>query len=718
MPGFEDDVMKQVLIKQGGIAVEDIPEPLCSFGRVLVRVEYSCVSPGTELVSVKAAQMPLWKRALRQREHVHRVLEMVRQSGLRATIAKVQGRLGGGIPTGYSAAGIVGAVGDGVEGFNIGDRVACAGAGLANHAGWVDIPMNLCVRVPDGVDMGQAATVTLGAIALQGVRRAEPTLGETVLVVGLGALGLLTCQMLLANGCRVLGVDPDSARRDLAGTFGVTACFDPLAEDVPTLVSIRTGGFGADATLITASGSSDEIISEAFKATRRKGRVVLVGDVGLNLRRGDFYAKELDFRISCSYGPGRYDATYEEVGLDYPLAYVRWTENRNMQAYLELIAQGRIRLDSLIGEVFPVDRAKDAYGALQGAGRPPLLLLAYGDMEGEPEGRIVLGNAPIPGGLPGARLALVGAGSFAQGVHLPILRQIGKPWSLRAVMSRTGSAAKSIADQYGAAYATTELDQVLNDPEVDWLLICSRHEAHGAQVLQGLRAGKSVFVEKPLCLRSEELQALEAFFAEPGEKPQLFTGYNRRFSPCSQALGQELARRSTPLLLNYRMNAGFIPKDHWIQGAEGGGRNLGEACHIYDLFLFLVGCRVVEVQASGIGFGRGRYPHNDNFVATLRFEDGSVATLTYTSLGNKAYPKEHLDAFWDDTVATMEDYRTLRFFGSKAKGTNHPQPEKGHFQEWEALTQSLKKGVWAIPLEQQLAAAAVALQVEQALGRV
>jgi predicted dehydrogenase/threonine dehydrogenase-like Zn-dependent dehydrogenase len=706
--------MKQVLIKQGGIAVEDTPEPMCGFGRLLVRVEHSCVSPGTELVSVKSAQMPLWKRALKQREHVRRVVDMVRQSGLRATIAKVQGRLGGGAPTGYSAAGVVEAVGDGVEGFNVGDRVACAGAGLANHAGWVEVPMNLCVRIPEGVETSQAATVTLGAIALQGVRRAEPTLGETVLVVGLGALGLLAVQMLLANGCQVLGSDPDPDRRELGRRLGLAACFDPLAEDVATLVAIRTEGHGADAVLVTASGASDGIISDAFKASRRKGRVVLVGDVGLSLKRGDFYAKEIDFRISCSYGPGRYDPDYEEAGLDYPRAYVRWTENRNMRAYLDLVATGRLKLEPLIGRIFPVESAKDAYAALQSPERPPMVLLSYGEAKAR---RRAEGAAPKVDAGTGARLALVGAGSFAQGVHLPILRRLGGPWSLRAVMSRTGSTAKSIADQYGAAYATTELEQVLQDPDVDWLLVCSRHQSHGGQVLQGLRAGKSVFVEKPLCLGAEELEAIRSFYEAPGPKPQLFTGYNRRFAPCVQALRKALADRATPLILNYRMNAGFIPKDHWIQGAEGGGRNLGEACHIYDLFIALVGSPVADVQAAGIGFGRGRHPHNDNFAATLRFEDGSIATLTYTSLGSKDFPKEHLEAYWDGRVARMEDYRSLEFFGTKAKASRHAQPEKGHYQEWLALTESLKSGAWAIPLQDQLAAAAVALQIETELSR-
>jgi len=705
--------VKQVLIRQGGIAVEEVPEPLCGPGRVLVRVSHSCVSPGTELASVRNAQTPLWRRALRQKEQVRRVLAMVRGQGLRATLARVRGRLGGGAATGYSAAGVAVAVGEGAD-FNPGEPVACAGAGLANHAGFVEVPMNLCVRIPPGVDTAQAATVTLGAIALQGVRRARPALGETVLVAGLGALGLLTVQMLAANGCAVFGSDPDPARRELAMALGAAACFDPEAEDVAARLSLRTGGLGADATLITASGRGDGIVAEAFRATRRKGRVVLVGDVGLNLQRSDFYAKELDFLVSCSYGPGRYDPAYEEAGLDYPAPYVRWTENRNMQAYLELVRSGRVRLEPLVGGIFPVEQAARAYRRLQSAGRPALVLLAYAGKE--PVRRVETPAARRPGAS-GHRVALVGSGSFAQGVHLPILQRLGRPWSLHCVMNRSGASARSVAEQYGAAYATTELEQVLADPEVDWLLVCSRHDSHGDFVLRGLQAGKAVFVEKPLCLTAGGLQAIRDFYAGAPGGPQLFTGYNRRFSPAAQALRSALAGRTSPLILDYRMNAGFVPGDSWLHGREGGGRNLGEACHVYDLFLALVGSPVVAVRAQGIGRGRGRYLHNDNFIATLRFQDGSLASLTYTALGSQGWPKEHLEAFWDDTVAVMEDYRSLAFHGVRRRGCASAQPEKGHLQEWQALARAVAEGRWAIPLDQQLASAAIALQVEAELER-
>lgn len=704
--------MKQVLVRQGGIAVEEVPAPLCGFGRVLVKTAFSCLSPGTEMAQVKAAQMPLWKRALKQKEHVRRVLDSIKSDGLTATIAKVRGKLGGGIPTGYSVSGVVVAVGDGVEGFDVGDRVACAGAGLANHAEWVEVPMNLCVRVPQEVSLEDAATVTLGAIALQGVRRLQPTLGETFLVVGLGALGLLTTQFLRAQGCRVIGADPDPRRRAQAQGMGAFLTFDPLQEEGTVLVNMHTAGVGADGAVITASGPSDAIVAGAFQATRRKGRVVLVGDVGLALKRADLYAKELDFLISCSYGPGRYDADYEEAGLDYPLPYVRWTENRNMQAYLELLREGRVRVAPLVEGTFPIAQAEAAYASLQTADRPALVLLTYPEATA-PDPRRVVTPQPKPPGEAGFRVGLLGAGNFAQGMHLPLLKSLGGPWSLAAVMNRTGATARTVAAQYGIPFATTDPAEVLRDPGVDWVLISTRHNTHAGLVLQALEAGKHVFVEKPLCLTGAELEAIQAFYGAPeGAKPMLFTGYNRRFAPIAESLRRSLARRSGPAMLVYRMNAGFLPKDHWTQGAEGGGRNLGEACHIYDLFVSLLGQLPTRVEAQGIGHGRGRWSPTDNFTATFTFPDGSLATLHYTALGSKAFPKEHLEGYWDDTVAVMTDWRELAFHGSKEKGVRHLQPEKGHKEEWQALARAHREGAWAIPLDQQFAAAAMALAVE------
>lgn len=710
--------MKQVLIQGGSVIVAEVPAPGVGPRNVLVRVAFSCISAGTEMASVRMSGLPLYKRALRQPDNVKRVLQMVRSQGLAHTLDRVQGKLASGSPTGYSAAGVVIAVGAEVEGFAIGDRVACAGAGIANHAEIIDVPVNLASRVPDGLGLDQAATVTLGAIALQGVRRAAPTLGETIVVVGLGLLGQLTIQLLRANGCRVIGVDPDPGRRDLALACGALTALDPATGDHVDQVQRLTDGMGADGILITAAGASDEIVSEAFRACRRKGRVVLVGDVGLGLRRADFYAKEIDFLISASYGPGRYDPLYEEGGQDYPLAYVRWTENRNMSAYLELLATGRVQLQPLAPRVFPLESASAAYAALDAThDRALLSLLEYPLREGA-EAKVVAVQrraAPVAGRI---RVGLIGAGGFAQGMHLPNLQRLRKQYEIRGIVSRTGANAKAVAQQYGAAYAATDVATLLDDNDIDLILIATRHNLHAALTLAALERGKHVLVEKPLALSEAELVSIESFYQarrpEPG--PVLMTGFNRRFAPSMRAAQQLLAGRSSPLVANYRMNAGFIPADSWVHGPEGGGRNIGEACHIYDLFAALTGARPVAISAESIRPASGQWRRNDNFVATIRYSDGSVCSLTYTALGDRSYPKERMEIFCDGMVIALDDYRALTVVGRRARGWSATGSQKGQFEELVALADALRTGNWPISLEQQIDTTRVSLEVERRLG--
>lgn len=696
--------MKQVLIRGGGVAVEEVPAPVASPRGILVRVEWSCVSAGTEGASVAMSGLPLYRRALKQPEHAKRVLEIARNEGFVRTYKRVRGQLAAGLPTGYSAAGVVVAVGEEVAGFEPGDRVACAGAGIANHAELIDVPVNLAVKVPDGVGLDDAATVTLGAIALQGVRRAAPTLGETVGVIGLGILGQLTVQLLRANGCRVLATDVNAERVALAIAHGA----EDAPGDFPDRVRALTHGFGADAVIVTAATASSEPMHDAAQACRRKGRVVIVGDVGLELRRSDLYAKELDVVMSTSYGPGRYDDVYELEGHDYPYGYVRWTENRNMEEYLRLLATGAIRLGDLSPRRYAVDDAQQAF-----AEKPLLALLEYPDRDGAPSRTVALRSVPAQSGV--VRVALVGAGGFAQGSHVPNLLKLRDRFQLRAVMSRTGATAKAVADRVEAAYATTDLDEVLADPEVDLVLIATRHDLHARQVLAALAAGKHVFVEKPLALNEEELAEIEAFY-DDREGPLLMTGFNRRFSPAAERLREQLAGRTTPFMADYRMNAGAIPLDHWVHGPEGGGRNIGEACHIYDLFVSLVGGAEVEsVSAAAIAADGRRLAANDNFVATTRFSDGSVCTLTYTALGNRDYPKERMDVFADGTVSTLDDYKSLTVAG-RGKGWRGTTQHKGHLEELEALARALREGgPWPIPLEEQARAMRIAFAVEEAI---
>lgn len=713
--------MKQLLVKAGGVVIEEVPPPQVSPKSILVAVRHSCVSVGTELSGVKMSGLPLYQRALKQPENVKRVLGMVRDQGWKRTMDRVRGKLAAGTPTGYSAAGIVVGLGEEVEGFSLGDRVACAGAGIANHAEWIDVPVNLAVKIPEGMGTAEASTVTLGAIALQGVRRAAPTLGEVFVVIGLGILGQLTAQMLAANGCRVIGVDLDAARINAALGLGLTAGINPKDENYIATIHRYSDGLGADGVIITAASPSHQIISEAMQACRRKGRVVLVGDVGLNLQRADFYRKELDFLISTSYGPGRYDPLYEEGGQDYPLPYVRWTENRNMQAYLALLAKGSIKLEGLPRQDWPLDKAGEAYAALAGEGEKPLLaLLSYPERPSPISKSVWLSSV---GGKDKAerrtrpwQVALAGASSFAQGMHLPNLAKLGADFHLRAVMSRTGANAKAVAGQYQADYATTDFLEILQDAAVDVVLIATRHNLHGPMTLEALRAGKAVLVEKPLTLTVAELEAISQFYQDNPQAPLLMVGYNRRFSPAMQVVKRAIANRTTPLIVNYRMNAGYIPLDHWVHGPEGGGRNLGEACHIYDLFTYLTdGAEVVKIEASAINPTSRQWAKNDNFIASISFADGSVCSLTYSAMGEAGLAKERMEIFADGKAIVMDDYKTVVTHGSRAKSDHYQDAtsRKGQFEELQALANALREeGDWPIPLQQLMIASQISLSVE------
>jgi predicted dehydrogenase/threonine dehydrogenase-like Zn-dependent dehydrogenase len=703
--------VKQLVVRDGGVVVVDVPAPEAGPRSLLIRVESSCISVGTETASLRSSAEPLYRRALKDPQKVVRLFRQLREQGIQRTASFVSGKLNAGAPTGYSAAGVVIGVGSEVEGFRIGDRVACAGSS-ANHAEVIDVPVNLAVAVPDGVTSRFASTVAIGAIALQGVRRAAPTLGENVVVVGLGILGQITAQILRANGCRVIGVDLAPDRIEVAMKNGMDHGIDPAVDDYVERV-FKLTGFGADAVIVTAASRSDAVISDAMRACRRKGRVVLVGDVGLNLNRADFYQKELDFLISTSYGPGRYDPVYEQLGQDYPLPYVRWTETRNMEEYLRLLTDGRVKLDSLHAKSYPIDRAAAAYGALNGADRAPMLVLLSYPERPEAVGRTVSlqGRPPLTGAV---RVGLAGVGQFAQNVHLPNLAQLRVSFAIRAIMSRTGAGAQAAAAHYRAAYVTTDYDRLLDDAEIDLVLIATRHNLHGDMALRALRAGKHVFVEKPLTIDDDELRAIRDFYAETAGRPLLMTGFNRRFSPALQRARQILAGRTTPLIVNYRMNAGYVPPDSWVHGDEGGGRNVGEACHIYDVFNFLTDARVSRIQAAAVVPRGSQWRRNDNFVAQISYDDGSVCSLTYTAMGDRAHPKEQMEVFADGRVLVLDDYTKLNVIGSRVEGWSAKSQNKGLLEELHALSTALKTGgEWPIPLWQQIQATSTSFEVER-----
>ncbi|MBF0186792.1 MAG: bi-domain-containing oxidoreductase [Magnetococcales bacterium] len=710
--------MKQILVRQGKAMVEEVPAPQVTPGSVLVRVDHSCISIGTEMSGVRSSGDPLWKKALRHPNQVRKVLQMAARDGIGQTRRVVQGKLAAaGNPTGYSLAGVVVEVGEGIDDISVGDRVACAGAQCANHADYVCVPRNLTVLVPDGLGLDNASTVTLGAIALQGVRRASPTLGESFVVIGLGILGQLTVQLLKANGCHVIGTDLNRDRIQTALDNGLDIGLHP--EDGNDIASVArlTDGIGADGVIITAAAATDAIVSTAFSMCRKKGRVVLVGDVGLGLNRADFYAKELDFFISCSYGPGRYDRPYEEEGLDYPVSYVRWTENRNMSAYLRLLADGKLNVSALIDSRYPIEQATDAYAALAEQGDAPLMVLLRYEQTEDPN-HVVANPLASSAASDRIRIAIVGAGGFAKGMHIPNLQSMGEDYHIQAIASRTGHNAQTTAKQCAANYATTDYAKIVSDADVDAVLLCTRHDLHADMALQALQAGKHVLVEKPLALTAAELKQVTTFYQENGETPPvLLTGFNRRFSPHIQYIHKEIAQRSNPMIINYRMNAGHIPLDHWVHGKEGGGRNLGEACHIYDLFTYLTGSKVTQVTAHALDPKTGHYGRRDNFVATISFDDGSVATLTYTALGCGAYPKEHMELYVDGTVMVLEDYQKVSVYGRPNKGMKTTTMAKGQREEVEAFAQAIKQGgEWPIPLWQQVQATEIALSVDTSLN--
>jgi len=709
--------MKQVVVSGGSVLLQDVPAPSIQAGTLLIRLDHSCISIGTESAGIAASGKSLVERALEQPQKVKSVIEKLRTDGPVETLRLIHDRMHLDSPTGYSAAGVVVEVGSGVLGYRPGDRVACAGAQWAHHAEYVCVPTNLVVKIPAGVGFDEASTVALGAIALQGIRRAAPTLGEVFVVVGLGLIGQLTAQMLRANGSRVIGIDLNRKRIEIAASHGLDWAVHPGDADDVEKVQQITGGVGADGVIITAASSSDEIVSTAFRMCRKKARVVMVGDVGLHLRRADIYVKELDFLVSSSYGPGRYDDRYEEGGVDYPIGYVRWTEGRNMAEYLRLLESHRVDVKSLISGVYPITAVGDAFATVSDADKPLLVLLSYGTAAA-PKRKMPLRVAPAVGDRR-IRIGVIGAGNFAQAVHLPNIAAMADTFELRAVGSRRSHSAATVGRRFNAVYCTTDYDELLADAEIDAVIIATRHNQHAQLALNALRAGKHVLVEKPLALNADDLAAVQQFYdgSHEGATPLLLTGFNRRFSPFARNIAAAVRDRMNPLMINYRMNAGRVPIDSWVHGPEGGGRNLGEACHIYDFFTFVTQSRAVDVQVASLTPMNEYYTSRDNFVANIKFEDGSIASLTYTSAGSAAFPKESMEIFFDGTVIELDDFRRLTIHGPRPGSTELKRQDKGQRDELAAFASAIRAGdTWPIPLWQQVQATQIAFEVERGLG--
>lgn len=624
---------------------------------------------------------------------------------------------------GYSVAGEVVAVGEGVDEFKPGDFVACGGAGTANHADFVCVPRNLVCRVPDGCSLQAASAISIGSIAMQGVRRAESQIGDYVCVVGLGLIGLITVQMLKAAGCRVIGFDIDEERVERAKELGLHYGSSDEKE-LLGLIRDLTGGHGADVTVITAATKSDRPINMAMETTRIKGRVVIVGDIGLAVDRAVFYRKEIDLVMSTSYGPGRYDKAYEQEGIDYPYGYVRWTENRNMQSFLSLIAQGDVDMDALIDWIVPIAEAEQAYKSLLNKDEksPVGIVLHYPDDQtneamGFDASKIeVQGHGRVKEDV--IRYSLVGAGGFGVATLVPTFGKFNDLYQLYGVVSRDTVRGGNVVRQFRAKTQATELSPMLADPDCDMLVLATRHHEHADQVVDALQAGKHVFVEKPLAISWEGLEkVVETYNAIDGDKPMVMVGFNRRFSPALVKLREILANRRGPVIMNYRLNGGYIPLDHWVHGKHGGGRNVGEACHMYDVFRSVADSPVSSITAHAIDPKESEYLRNDNFVATMNYEDGSIGTLTYTALGpKKGMGKEYMEVFCDGEAYILDDYKKLIRASDEKVLWSSEAMDKGHSTEIRLMGEALKEGSEApIPFAHIVETTSVSLHIEDLL---
>ncbi len=682
--------MKQVIqnFKTGELSVADVPAPALARGFVLVQNAFSLISAGTERSTVTTAQASLLGKARQRPDLVKQVLDSFKKDGLADTLARVRTKLETLKELGYSSAGLVLASMDTDGRFKPGDRVACGGGGYASHAGIVTVPQNLMVKVPDSVGLDAAAFTTLGAIAMQGVRQANPRLGEFVCVIGLGLLGQITAQILKANGCQVFGVDTTEPAVALAAGSSCHAARVRTDEGLDTAFEAFTGGRGFDAVIITAAAQSTDPVELATAVLRHKGVIVIVGAVPMNIPREPyFYKKELELKISCSYGPGRYDPTYEEGGQDYPYGHVRWTENRNMAAFVKLLEDGRMDVRPLVTHVFDVEQAKDAYDIVTGKTRQPHMgiLLRYPDCpELRPPAAAPNPVASVPAA-PG--IAFIGAGSFAQKFLIPFAKTEGE---LRSVVTSRGVTAKSAGEKFRFRSHSTDARDVFSDPAVNTVFIATRHDTHAALAVAALEAGKNAFVEKPLALHGDEFaRVIET--ASRRSDCRLMVGYNRRFSPLARKAREVFGEIAGPLLINYRVNAGFLPKEHWTQTEQGGGRILGEVCHFVDLMQFVTASEPVSVYATAASADNARVPDEDNVVVSLRFRNGSVGQISYLACGDKSLNKERIEIFGGGQSFIIDDFRTGEHFSRGSRRTLK-LPGKGHREEVEAFLRAVREG--------------------------
>ncbi|MBN1505714.1 MAG: bi-domain-containing oxidoreductase [Sedimentisphaerales bacterium] len=678
--------MRQVLqnLKTGQMELAEVPCPQVGRGQVLIQTQASLISAGTERMLVEFSKANLIRKARQQPDKVKQVLDKIKADGLLPTLEAVFRKLDQPLPLGYCNAGVVLNVGEGVTDLQPGDRVASNG----NHAEIVCVPRNLVARIPDGVTDEDAAFTVLSSIALQGIRLMQPVLGEKIMVFGMGLIGLVTVQLLGASGCEVLGVDPNPHRLRLAEQLGVRTV--DLSSDSDPVEAVRawTGAHGVDGVLITACARTDEIVHQAAECCRTRGRIVLVGVVGLNLRRSDFYEKELTFQVSCSYGPGRYDEAYEQEGQDYPYGLVRWTEGRNFEAVLGAMANGSLNVEPLITHRYALGDAFQAYETIENDGSALGVILQYPEQVDRAVRMAVLQAKSA--GVGKAVVGVIGAGNFAMGTILPCLHKTGA--RLKCIAGRrNGAALVHAAKRFGFENAVTEHRQILDDDEMDAVFIVTGHSNHASLVVEALQAGRHVFVEKPLAIRAEDLVGItDAVRRHPDR--QLMVGFNRRFAAHTEKIRTMLSGRAGPLCMTMTVNAGEIPAGHWTQDPQaGGGRIIGEGCHFIDLLCHLAASPIATIYAARVG--RGPAVRDDKMSIVLSFEDGSIGTVNYFANGCKRYPKETLEIFSDGRIIRLENFRVTRTYGFKRDRTFRTRgQDKGHMAEIRAFLDRVAHG--------------------------
>jgi predicted dehydrogenase/threonine dehydrogenase-like Zn-dependent dehydrogenase len=720
--------VKQVLqnLKNGETIVADVPAPVPREGMVLVQTAASLLSAGTERMVVSFAEKSLLGKVRARPDLMRQFVDKALRDGLATTVEAAFNRLDQPMTLGYSSAGTIVRLGEGVRGFQPGQRVACAGGGYAVHAEYAAVPVNLLASIPDGVDFDSAAFTTLAAIAMHGFRLGETQVGEKVAVIGLGLVGLLACGIAAAAGCSVFGVDLDPRRIALAEKMGATQAV--LRADAESAAAAFGRGRGMDSILICADTSSADPVTLAGTIARDRARIVAVGAVDLSLPRKTYYEKELFFVNSRSYGPGRYDTYYEEGGQDYPIGYVRWTEGRNLEAVLDLLATGRLDVHPLISHRFDIEQAPRAYQLITGKIDEPFLgvLLTYPTKTPSAANVVeaILPPPTSPAGegrtsarllLDAVRLGVLGAGNFASVVLLPAMRNIPH-LEMTGICSASGVSAQHAARKFGFRFTASSEDEIIESPHVNTVAVLTRHHLHARQVLASLKVGKHVFCEKPLVLKAEELDEIKVLMDRP-DAPLLMVGFNRRFAPLAQVLAGFFAGRSEPMVVNYRVNAGYLPPSHWLHDpVQGGGRILGEGCQFIDFFTFLIGENPCVVSAQALPDG-GRY-RQDNAVLTFAYTDGSLATLTYLANGDKSMPKERVEVFCSGRSAVLDDFHSLDMWqhGQHKRQASWLRQDKGHHAEWEALCKAiLENGLPPIPYNQLWGTARATLAACRAL---